>query len=86
MMKLKKTGKSKMFATKQNITVSHGKKIVTLQEFTDFQKIFLKQMGLFEDEGVKSKILSYSLCFHFWTCIELEITLSEAGNICTKIC
>lgn len=82
----KDKGRSNMLASKQNITASHDKKMVTLKEFTKFQKVLLKEMGLFEDEGVKGKTLPYSLALHFWTYIKSEITLSAAGNIYTKVC
>lgn len=82
----KDKGNSNMLASKQNITASQDKKIITLKEFTNFQNVLLKEMGLFEDKGVKSKTLAYSLPLHFWTYLESEITLSAAGHICTKIC
>lgn len=87
MMKLRKTKADPTCLLQSKILqLPMIKKIVTLKEFTKFQKVLLKEMGLFEDEGVKGKTLPYSLALHFWTYIKSEITLSAAGNIYTKVC
>ena len=73
-----------MLSSKQNIAAHHNKKIVTLK---NFQKVLLKEMGLFEDKRVKrSKCLGLasSLLLHFWHVQNHERAAAAAGEICIK--